>query len=137
VSEARRPPHVTALTRPFWEAATRRELVRPVCDACGGSFFSPQVACPTCHSENWRYQPSTGRGVVHSYTVVHRAPSPGFDPPYVVADVDVEEGWHLMTNIVGCDVGDVHIGQRVAVSWLEIAPDVVLPTFAPIPEEST
>ena len=137
MSDARRPPHVTSLTRPFWDAASRHELVRPVCDVCGRNFFTPQVACPSCHSEQWRYQPSAGRGEVHSYTVVHRAPSEGFETPYVVADVDVDEGWHLMTNIVNCDVTEVHIGQRVEVAWHEVTPDVVLPTFAPIPEEST
>lgn len=131
---SRAPHNVSALTQPFWEAASRRELVRPVCDECGNNFFTPQVACPACHSERWRYRTSSGRGTVHSFTVVHRAPTGDFDPPYVVADVDVEEGWNLMTNIVGCAAGGVRIGQRVAVAFQDVGDDAVLPVFAPDPE---
>lgn len=132
--DARTPPHVSELTRPFWEAARRHQLVRPHCGTCDLSFFSPQVACPSCHREDWTWEPSSGRGRVHSHTVVHRAPRAGFDVPYVVADVDVEEGWNLMTNIVGCDPDAVHIGMPVRVAW-QVVPAAVLPVFSPEPQE--
>jgi uncharacterized protein len=130
VNDARTPPNVSPLTRPFWEAARRRELVCPVCLDCGQNFFTPQIACPHCLSENWEYQPSKGLGAIHSFTVVHRAPREGFDPPYVVADVDLDEGWHMLTNIVDCDPDDVRIGQRVRVTWFDTS-DAVLPVFTP------
>jgi uncharacterized protein len=130
VIDARLPPNVSSLTRPFWEATARRELVRPVCLNCGISFFTPQVACPGCLDENWEYQLSSGTGTVYSFTIVHRAPREGFETPYVVADVDLDEGWNLLTNVVGCRPEDVHIGQRVSVAWLD-ADGAVLPVFAP------
>lgn len=128
---ARVPPNVTPLTQPFWDAARAHVLVRPVCWRCGTSFFSPRLACPVCLAEDWTYEASSGRGTVHSFTVVHRAPRDAFEVPYVVADVDVEEGWNLMTTIVGCPPQEVHIGQRVTVSWLEVGPGTVLPAFTP------
>src|SRR5207245_2583661 len=70
------------LTAGFWSAAARRELVRPVCRDCGRSFFTPQIACPRCLSENWAYETSCGRGVVYSSTTVHKAPSPDFSVPF-------------------------------------------------------
>ncbi|MCU1495896.1 MAG: hypothetical protein JWO62_3660 [Acidimicrobiaceae bacterium] len=119
------------LTAPFWEATARHELVRPVCGSCGRSFFVPQYLCPHCGSENWEYEPSDGRGTVASYTVVHRAPDPRFETPYVVAVVDlVEEGWSLMTNIVGVPGEEVEIGMPVEVSWIEFEGDT-LPGFTP------
>lgn len=119
------------MTAPFWEASARHELVRPVCGACGRSFFVPQYLCPHCGSEDWGYQPSDGRGVIATYTVVHRAPDPRFETPYVVAVVELaDEGWSLMTNIVGVDGGDVEIGMPVEVSWIEFEGDT-LPAFAP------
>ncbi len=128
---ARPAPQPTELGAPFWEAARRRQLVRPVCDACGTSWFTPQLACPACLSETWSWRPSSGRGRIHAFTVVHRAPTPGFATPYVLADVDVEEGWHLLTNIVGCAPDEVRIDQAVVVAWLEVAGGAVLPVFRP------
>lgn len=126
---ARRPlPAPSELTAGFWEAARRRTLVRPVCGGCGRSFFSPQVACPRCLSEDWSYEASSGRGVVYSATIVHRAPYPGFEVPYELAMIDLEEGWTMLGNIVGTDGRATPIGAPVAVDWLE-AGEVVLPVF--------
>jgi uncharacterized OB-fold protein len=128
------PPDAESLpggetTAPFWAATARHELTRPVCDSCGRSFFIPQYLCTHCGSEDWKYQGSDGLGTVASYTVVHRAPDPRFETPYVVALVDLEnEGWSLMTNIVGVDGEEVEIGMPVEVSWTRFE-DRVLPAF--------
>lgn len=117
---ARPIPQPTELTEPFWAAARRRELVRPLCSACGCSFFTPQVACPHCLSEDWSYVPSSGRGVVYSATVVHRAPFPGIETPYELAMIDLEEGWTMLSEIVGGEGRPTPIGTPVAVDWLEL-----------------
>ncbi|WP_370327875.1 Zn-ribbon domain-containing OB-fold protein [Euzebya sp.] len=120
----------SALTAPFWAAAAEGRLVRPVCDRCGTSFFTPGIACPACQSEAWTYVESSGRGVVYSHSVVHRPPVPGRRTPYVVAIVDLDEGWHLLTNVVGCAPEDVRIGMDVEVRWVT-EDGVRLPAFAP------
>ena len=124
-------PTPSPLTRPFWEAASRHELVRPWCHSCQQSFFTPQVVCPTCGSEQWSYEPSVGTGRVASYTVVHRPPSPAFEAPYVLADVDVDDGWHLLSNIEGCPPDAVTIGMRVRVAWRDLGEGATLPVFRP------
>lgn len=138
-ADALRPrPDPSPLTEPFWAAARERRLVRPYCAACDRSFFTPQLACPRCLSTEWEYRESSGRGTVYSATVVHRAPYPGFTSPYHVAIVDLEEGWQMLTNIVG--VGEVPggdgaagapvpIGAAVAVDWLPLDERIVLPVF--------
>ena len=57
---------------------------------------------------------------------------PGFEPPYVIANVALDEdpSVRLTTNIVGCDPDDVHVGQEVAVRF-EQHEDVWLPLFEP------
>lgn len=66
-----------------------------------------------------------GRGVVHSYTVVHRAP-PGFDGvPYVVALVDLE-GIRMMTRLLDVEPSEVSIGLEVIVA---IEGDPPMPYF--------
>jgi len=133
MAEFERPPLPTPseLTQPFWDAAVRRVLVRPVCDVCRVSFFTPQVVCPACGSEAWSYEPSVGTGSVHTFTVVHRPPSPAFCAPYVLADVDVDDGWNLLTNIEGCDSEQVHVGMRVRVRWRQLDDRITLPVFGP------
>ena len=119
------------LTGEFWAAVDRDELVRPVCGACGHSFFVPQFACPRCQGTNWDYQPSSGRGRVYSHTTVHRPPTPAFAAPYVLADVDVEEGWHLLTWIVDCEPDEVSIDMAVKVRFVTGPDGHRLPAFAP------
>jgi uncharacterized OB-fold protein len=129
---ATRPlPSPSELTQPFWDAAARGVLVRPVCDRCGASFFTPQVCCPSCLSEQWSWVQSAGRGAVYSATVCHRAPEPGFDVPYVLAIVDLDEGWDMLSNVVGCAPAEVAIGMRVRVAWESLGDGIVLPVFEP------
>jgi uncharacterized protein len=131
------PTGFSSMTRPFWEAAARRTLVRPVCNECGTNFFVPQIACPTCHAESWDYRESSGSGAVVTYTVVHRAPTADRSPPYIVAVIDLDEGWRLMSNVIECPVEAVRIGQRVKVAFEVRSDGVTLPVFAPVLEEKS
>jgi uncharacterized OB-fold protein len=69
--------------------------------------------------------------VVHSFTVVHRAPSPDFEVPYVVALVRLEEGPSLLTNIVGCAPEDVRCEQPVTAAWRDGADGRRVVVFTP------
>ena len=119
------------LTGPYWAAVERSELVRPVCGGCGKSHFSPQVVCPWCQSSEWSYQPSTGRGTVYSHTTIHRPPDPSFVAPYVVADIEMDEGWRLFSWIVGCEPEEVGIGMAVRVTFAPGIDGDLLPAFEP------
>ena len=123
-------PSPSPLTEPFWDGAADRRLVRQVCEDCGTNLFTPRIACHACQSERLTWQDSAGVGTVYSHSVVHRSPTGDRDVPYVVAIVDLDEGWHMMTNIVGVDPADVHIGQRVSVAW-EDRDGRRLPVFTP------
>lgn len=121
-----------ALSDGFWAATARRELVRPVCAECRRSFFSPQVACPHCLSENWSYQASSGRGVVYSATVVHKAPSPDFEVPYRLGIVDLDEGWSMLTTFVGGPKERLPaLRAPVEVAWIERG-GRILPAFTEV-----
>ncbi|MCY4631494.1 MAG: OB-fold domain-containing protein [bacterium] len=120
-----------ALTGEFWSAVDRGVLLRPVCARCARSFFTPQVVCPHCCCEQWSYEPSEGRGTVYSFTVVHRPPEPSFEAPYVLAIVDVTEGWSLLTWIVDCPAGEVRVGMAVQVQFVPGPDGAPLPAFAP------
>lgn len=137
LSAAGRPlPRPSRLTEEFWAAARRHELVRPLCHACGRSFFTPQAVCTHCLSPDWSYARSSGRGVVYSSTVVHRPPFPDMAGPFHLAIVDLEEGWSMLSNVAVEPAAPVAIGTRVRVDWLDLDGGFVLPVFVPDAEGS-
>ncbi len=99
---------------------------------CDALVHPPVPICPACRSRAWEPRAVSGRATVVGFTVNHHQWLPDFEPPYVIANVALDEdpSVRLTTNIVGCEPDDVHIGQRVAVRF-EQHDDVWLPLFEP------
>jgi len=112
---------------PYFEAAAAGKLVIKQCTDCGEHHFYPRSLCPFCLSAETKWVESTGRGVIHTYSITRRA-GPA---PYAIAFVTLEEGVSMMTNIVDCDLDAIRIGQRVRVVFKPTDGDVVVPCFAP------
>jgi uncharacterized OB-fold protein len=130
-------PQPSSLSLPYWEAAGRGELLYMRCDRCGTPFFPPAEACIHCQAEEVAWQRSTGLAAVYSYTVLHAAPSAGFPTPTVLAIVDVEEGYSMFTNVVGCPPADVRIGMAVEVDFEPLTESITLPVFRPARTEES
>jgi uncharacterized OB-fold protein len=123
-------------TGAFWQAVQEHRLTYQTCVKCGKIVFYPRHHCPHCGSEDLRLHESEGRGVVYSYTVIRQTPDPAFRPdvPYIVALVDLAEGFRLLTHL-SSQPESVEVGQQVEVEWMT-RDGVVLPVFAPIPNGS-
>ena len=119
------------LTQPFWDAAARHVLVRQQCNSCDTSFFTPQIACPKCHSEDWQWATSSGRGTIYSVTRVYKAPVPDFPVPYALAIVSLDEGWTMLSNVVNWPVEKVAIGMRVKLVFQRTWEGLEVPEFEP------
>jgi uncharacterized OB-fold protein len=78
--------------------------------------------------------PMSGRGTVFSYCVMHMPLVAGFAPPYVVAEVELEEqpGLRVTTNILHCPIDAVRIGMAVVVTFEDREGGVSLPQFEPV-----
>jgi uncharacterized OB-fold protein len=72
----------------------------------------------------------SGRGIVHSYTVTH-FPLPGYQPPFAVVLVELEEqhGLRLVSNLVDVPPDEIEIGMAVEVVFEQVSDDVTLPLF--------
>lgn len=116
------------LTTEFWEEIKKGKLVRPVCQDCDNSFFSPQTLCPQCQSDNWKFRESSGKGSIYSFTIVHRPPDNAYPTPYIIIDVELEEKWRMYSRLLECSPSEVHIGQPVEVSFQEFRGEM-LPFF--------
>jgi hypothetical protein len=130
-------PLVSDENRHFWEGGARGELLFLCCEACRYYVHPPAPVCPECLGRKLAPRPVSGRGSVYSFTVNHHPWIPGFDPPYVVAIVELEEqaGLRLTSNITGCEIDAVSIGMPVQVCFEEIADEVYLPLFEPAGRE--
>ncbi|MCU1591350.1 MAG: hypothetical protein JWP11_2606 [Frankiales bacterium] len=126
-----RDPIVDGDSAHYWESAKARELVAQQCDSCREFVFYPRSVCPHCHSGDLTWRTSAGHGIVYSYTVSRRAPSPEFEGmvPYVVALVDLDEGFRMMSNIVGTDALGTRCGDRVEVDFEQVSDETTLPVF--------
>lgn len=123
-------PHATSpLSIPFWEGCRSGELRYQRCEACGTANFPPAEHCRDCLSADLRWERSGGLGEVYSWTVVHRPVTAEFRPPYAPAIVALDEGYHMLTNLVGVPPDQLEIGMRVRVDFHADSPDVTLPYF--------
>jgi len=129
--DARPLPAPDPATAPYWAAACGHRLSLPRCEACGEFHFYPRPLCPHCGSPRLAWTDVSGKGTIYSLTVVQRAPSPAFADmvPYVVAIVALDEGPHLMSNIIGCPADAVRIGMPVRATFLDIGAEASLPLF--------
>lgn len=125
-------PTPTPVSRPFWDAAAEGTLLLQHCERCERVVFYPRHRCPRCWAAALAWRPATGRGVVASFTVVHKPGHPAFaaDAPYVVALVDLAEGPRMLSAIRGCEPGRVRIGMPVRVRFAPTG-DHTLPLFEP------
>ena len=60
-------PLSPGLTKPFWDATKRHELVMPRCQKCDHFFFYPREECPKCLSPDIQWASVSGRGRLHTY----------------------------------------------------------------------
>jgi uncharacterized OB-fold protein len=119
-------PPVTPETRPYWEAAAAGRLLVKFCTACGQPHHYPRSICPLCGSDRTEWREASGRGTIYSYSIMRRVPV-----PYAIAYVTLEEGVTMMTNIVGCDLEAIRIGQPVRVVFTPTDGGPPVPTFTP------
>ena len=120
-------PYGDALSRPYWEAALRSQLLIQRCTGCGAHQFYPRPFCLRCDGTvEWVAARGTGR--VYSRTTV-RIPAGGdLEVPYVAAIVELDEGPRMLTTLTDLDLP---IGAPVRVSWRARAEGAPTPVFGP------
>ena len=116
---------------PYWSAARERRLVIRKCKVCGQKHFMPRHLCPHCWSDRLEWIESKGAGSVHSFSIVHRAPTPAFaaNVPYVIAMIDLDDGPRMFANVVGSNALEVEIGDRVKLRFEDRGDGAMLPQF--------
>ena len=123
-------------TEPFWEATKQRELTYQTCNKCDTVIFYPRRHCTGCGSDDTKWNVSQGMGSVYTFSVIMQSRHPAFKDlgAYAVAYVDLDEGFRIMTNIVGIQdpTMDIECGMRVKLRWEDQGEgEIALPMFEP------
>lgn len=124
----------------YWEKCRAGELWLRHCTACDRAYFYPRDICPfpECFSRATDWIQSSGRGRLHTFAIVYRAPTPAFREyiPYIPAVVELEEGARIPTWLVDIKIPEGHIrpynlrcGIAVAVLFRQMDENITLPMF--------
>lgn len=98
-----------------WRAG---ELRVQCCEACGARQFPPRAVCLACRSDRLAWAVTPPHGKIHSFTIVHRAPTEAFKSrvPYAIALVDLAPGVRMMMNVEG-DLSKIAIDMPVDIGF--------------------
>jgi acetyl-CoA acetyltransferase/uncharacterized OB-fold protein len=134
--EPRPEPLVTPETEFFWTSGADGKLRFQQCQTCQALLHPPQPACRYCRGHEISEHVVSGYATLIGFTVNERFGLPGLPPPYVVAQVAIEEDprVRLTTNVVQADPAQLRLGQRMEVVF-ERSGDVWLPLFRPTGEQ--
>ncbi len=124
-------PWPSPISQPYWDGATREELLYQRCADCGQANFDPAFQCRRCGSRALDWERSAGLGTLYSWTVVYRPVTPAFDVPYAPAIVDLDEGYQMMTNLIGLAPDAITPGLAVQAEFHETGGGLSLPYFRP------
>lgn len=121
------------ITVAFWEAARHRQLVVQRCTTCGYYNHPPRITCDACLSQALRFDPVSGRGRIHSFTLMHQRDVPGFESeaPFIniVVELDEQPMLLMVSNLPVSARERVSIGAPVEVDFEDRGNDVIVPQF--------
>ena len=92
------------------------------CRDCGVSVFGAAIFCQACTSGNLAPVELAGRGTLYSYTVVRVPPAGWPGPvPYILGEVELPEGPHVLAEVIDCGESDLRIGMAVELALQPVA----------------
>lgn len=102
------------------------------CPDTGRAYFPPRPFSPFSGNRHVEVFAASGRATLYSYTIHHRE-VPGFNVPYAIAVVELEDGPRMMTNIVDCPQTPeaLVLDMPLEVTFHPIDDEISLPLFRP------
>jgi uncharacterized OB-fold protein len=100
---------------------------------CDHLFFYPRSECPRCLSNRLEWMQVSGRGRLHTYTVIYQPANAAFqdDTPHIYAVVQLDEGPRMVSNVVQCEIDAVRVDMPLEAIFDDITPEWTLVKFKP------
>ena len=122
-------PRPSLASQPYWDATARHELRYQRCDDCG-TIASAGPVCGSCIGRSLSWVPSAGLGSLYpgrSCTARSTRRS-SFPTPAIV---ELDEGFWLVSSIIGCPAGALTAGLRLRAEFHPASDEITLPYFRP------
>lgn len=135
MSEYKKPlPLITEMSKIFYDGCREGKLLYQKCNDCNETIFFPKYLCTACMSRNLRWEESAGKGKIHSFTITYEYAPMEFagSTPYVLAIINMDEGFSIMSNIIECDFESLASDMKVEVVFDPVTPEISLPKFRPV-----
>ena len=116
----------------WWEACDDGRVLIQRCKGCQTLRHPPRPMCGQCQSMEWDSVESSLDGEVLSHTEICHPKIPGYQYPLVCAVIKLGEGTNIVSNVVGCEPADVHIGMKVKGRVEQVDEKTMLPQFRPV-----
>jgi uncharacterized OB-fold protein len=124
-------PSISRDSAPLWDGYKDGEIRLPWCLDCGHTHLPPAPVCPHCLSESLEWRRASGKGKVSTWVVMQRKYFVDFDPPYLVIQVELDEGPRLAAGMSMKFRDRVRVGMPVVATFETSANGMVLPFFVP------
>jgi uncharacterized OB-fold protein len=103
------------------DAGTTGTLLGMRCRECSIYLFGQATFCQACTSDKLEPVDLSRSGVLFSYTIVRVPPNGWPGPvPYVLGEVELPEGPHVLAEVVGISEPDLRIGIDVELALQEV-----------------
>ena len=108
------------------DSGERGALLGMRCSRCGVCVFGPATFCQSCTEPDLEAIELASEGTLFSYTIV-RVPPPGWPGPvpYVLGEVELPEGPHVLAEVVDCPHDALRVGMPVELALRSVAMDGV------------
>ncbi len=126
-------PEPDETNRPYFDAAREGKLRLQQCSDCGGWMFPVRKRCQHCGSTKLQWTDASGRGTLYAHGQLQREYHPRHKGhlPVLMAQVDLDEGVRMNTNLVQCEPANAKVGMKVELTF-DISPTgEAIPVFKP------
>ena len=104
----------------------------PAVPTVRAASVQPHPVVPVVWQLDLEWEVDAGTGAVYSWSVVWRPQSPAFHVPYAPAIIEVDEGYQMLSCIIGCGPDAIEVGLRVGVEFHPAGGGISLPYFRPL-----
>ena len=118
---------------PFYQFIDENAFQLQKCSNCARIRFPVAPLCYVCASPAFDWAKMSGRGHVTSWVVFRRQYFDDIPAPYIVVQVELDEGPRLTANLLGLPPEHVTVGLPVTAVYETIADGRALLQFAPDP----
>lgn len=116
---------------PLWRGFEQGEVRLPFCTQCREPHLPAGPVCPYCLSEDLEWAGASGAAVLTSWVVERKKCFAAFDPPYIIAEVQLAEGPRMPAQVQWAEFEKLRSGLPGHIEF-SVAPNgLTLPEFVP------